>query len=125
MKLRHWIVICWMVSEAQLENVRNGYQSFTKLSDIGLEFSPAEFQGMFLLQTRAQSLMSCVNMCHLTVECRIFDYDDQTKRCRLFEGSVGAMSSIISSSSSLSRVGSIELRPEHFVNRGHACSYCQ
>ena len=125
MKLNHWIVLCLVVKESQLENVQNVYQSLTKLADVGLEFSPVDFEGIFLLETTTQSWTSCVELCHWTVECRIFDYNDQLARCRLFEGNLATMGFIVSSSSASSRLGSIQLRPEDFKNEGQSCSYCK
>lgn len=113
----------WHLLKSQ--SISIGWQSSTVLSDRGLEFLPLDEESLFLLEINVDSISSCGYTCHLNVHCRIFNYDDESHRCRLFQGDITLMGSIISSSSSNSYVGSIELRPEHFDNRGRPCSFCQ
>lgn len=68
---------------------------------------------------------TCAQLCHSTMECRILDFDAQSHRCRLFEGNFRTMGSLAVSLSPQSRVGSITLLPEYFLNYGQMCSSCQ
>ena len=106
-------------------SIPDDWQSLTNLSSNALEFSPVDYQALLLISTTASSIFSCTQLCHSTMRCRIFDFDDQSHRCRLFEGDIATMGSIVVSASSHSRVGSRKLRPEQFVNVGQVCSSCQ
>jgi hypothetical protein len=77
-----------------------------------------------LADTTAESVSSCAQLCHSTAPCRIFDLDDQSHRCRIFEGNIATMGSIVASSSSQSYVGSIQLNADQFVYHGQPCSSC-
>jgi hypothetical protein len=112
-----------ILSESQ--NIPISWQSSTDLSSNGFEFSPVNQQALLLSITTANSIFSCTRLCHSTIQCRIFDFDSQSSRCRLFEGNLTTMGSIIVSSSSQSRVGSIKILPAQFVNYGQGCSSCQ
>lgn len=105
--------------------IPSGWQSTTNLSSDGLQFSPVDEQALFLFNFTASSLFACTRLCHSNGRCRIFDFDGQSKRCRLFEGNIMTMGSYIPSSSFQSRVGSMKLRSEQFTSRGQPCSSCQ
>ena len=107
------------------QSVPIGWRSLTNLSSNGFQFSPVNQQALLLSNTTANSLFSCARLCHSTIQCRIFDFDGQSSRCRLFEGNIATMGSIVVSSSSQSRVGSIKILPSLFVNYGQGCSSCQ
>ncbi|UJR20079.1 hypothetical protein I4U23_023211 [Adineta vaga] len=117
-----FILIEWIWTPVYLQMI---WQSKTKISDAGFKFSPIDEQSLFLFQYTASSLITCTTICHSTTRCRIFDYDDQTHQCRLFEGDLTTMGSIIVSSSSQSRVGSIQMSGQQFLNVGQPCSFCQ
>jgi len=119
------IFACYILIPAKLQSISIGWQSTTVFSINGFEFSPIDEQALFLLESNANSIMSCFQTCHLTAQCRIYDFDDQSHRCRIFEGDIATMGVVVASTSSLSRVGSIELRPELFANEGQPCSFCQ
>ncbi|CAF3674483.1 unnamed protein product, partial [Adineta steineri] len=72
-----------------------------------------------------KSLFSCAQTCHSNGNCRIFDFDDQSLLCRLFQGNIITMGSIVPSSSSQSRVGSRKYNAEQFINHGQSCSLCE
>ena len=119
------VTVCILIPSKIQGMVSLDWQSTTNLSSYGLQFSPVDEQALFLSNTTASSLFTCAQLCHSTGRCRIFDFDGQSQRCRLFEGNITTMGSSIPSSSSQSRVGSIKLRPEQFTNRGQLCSFCQ
>lgn len=81
------------------------WQSSTNLSNIGFRFVPVNYQALILTESTSKSLFTCAQTCHSTSRCRIFDYDDQSQWCRLFEGDIATMGSICNSSSSQMRVG--------------------
>jgi hypothetical protein len=124
LQLSFIILIEYVVIPSQLQSISDTWQSSTNLSSSGFEFSPVNQQALLLFGISTNSLMTCSRTCHSTVQCRIFDYDGQSQRCRIFEGSIITMGSIVASSSSQSRVGSIKISPQQFVNLGQSCSYC-
>ncbi|CAF1200711.1 unnamed protein product [Rotaria sordida] len=119
------ILIGCILRPSQHQSISSDWQSSANLSSKGFEFSPIDEQALLLFDIIAKSLISCVKICHSTVPCYIFDFDDQSHRCRIFEGNITTMGSIVASSSSQSRVGSIKLYPEQFTNLGQSCSFCQ
>ena len=110
---------------AESQNIPLSWQSSTNLSSSGFEFSPMNEQALLLSITTTNSIINCVRLCHSTAQCRILDFDAQSHRCRLFQGNIRTMGSIVISSSLQSRVGSIKLSPEYFLNYGQPCSSCQ
>ncbi|CAF3985976.1 unnamed protein product [Adineta steineri] len=101
------------------------WQSSMNLSSPGFQFSPVNYQALFLSQINTKSLFSCAQTCHSNGNCRIFDFDDQSLLCRLFQGNIITMGSIVPSSSSQSRVGSRKYNAEQFINHGQSCSLCE
>lgn len=119
------ILIECIIIPSKIESIPVEWQSSTNLSSSGFQFSSVDEQALLLSINTANSMFSCTRLCHSNGRCRIFDYDGQSHSCRLFEGNITTMGSIVASSSSQSRVGSIKLHPDQFVNRGLACSFCQ
>jgi hypothetical protein len=102
-----------------------GWQCFLSLSDLGMNFSPTDVQAILLSDINVDSIEVCAETCHTNIFCRIFDFDGQSNSCRLFESDAQTMGSIIASSSTLSRVGLMELISQQFSNKGRSCSYCE
>jgi hypothetical protein len=100
------------------------YQSKTKFSSTGLEYKANN--NIQLLSTKSiQTKMLCSVQCNQLFSCRIFDYDSVSKRCRLFEGD-STTGSIISSSSSTSVVGTIEISSNLYSSvYNQPCQSCQ
>ncbi|CAF0873571.1 unnamed protein product [Adineta steineri] len=121
------LIFAWCIlGPMHLESISIGWESLVTFSSYGFEFSPIDEQALFILESNVNSIMSCVQTCHSNTQCRIFDFDDQLHRCRIFEGDITTMGSVVTSSLSVrSIVGTIELQPDNFVNRGQPCSYCQ
>jgi len=118
------VLIGYILIPAEFQSIPVGWQSSTNLSSIGFEFSPVNIQALLLSITTVNSLFACTQLCHSTACCRIFDFDGQSKRCRIFEGNITTMGSIVASSSSQSRVGSIQIHPNQFATHGQPCSFC-
>ncbi|CAF1470135.1 unnamed protein product, partial [Adineta steineri] len=98
------------------QSISIGWQSSMNLSPPGFQFLPINYQALFLSQTNIKSFISCAQTCHSNSNCRIFDFDDQSLLCRLFEGNIITMGSIVASSSAQSRVGSKIYYAEQFNN---------
>ncbi len=55
--------------------------------------------------------------------CRVFDYSvNQPQECRLFEGDIDTLGSIISSSSPSSMVGTVKFFSDLFAAYGQSCA---
>ena len=92
---------------------------------LDLLFSPIDLPDLLLSTNTLPSLLFCVRLCHSTVQCRIFDYDPSSRQCRLFEGDIATMGSIIpSAASTQSLVGSMKIDGSQFVSHGQGCSSC-
>ncbi|CAF1228183.1 unnamed protein product [Adineta steineri] len=107
------------------QSISLDWQSSMNLSTVGFQFLPINYQALFLSQINTKSLFFCAQACHSNGNCRIFDYDDQSLLCRLFEGNIITMGSIVASSSAQSRVGSKKYYTEQFINLDQSCSLCE
>lgn len=119
------VIVGFILVLAESQNIPVSWQSSTNLSSSGFEFVPVNEPALLLSTTTTNSILNCVRLCHSTVQCRILDFDAQSHRCRLFQGNIRMMGSIVISSSPQSRVGSIKLSSQHFLNYGQPCSSCQ
>lgn len=90
-----------------------------------MEFVPIVEEVLFLYEKTANSISNCIQIYHSTLLCRIFNFYIQSHRCRMYQGDINTMGSIVISSSSQSIVGSISLTTELFTNRQSFCSFCQ
>ncbi|CAF0780857.1 unnamed protein product [Adineta steineri] len=112
-----------MISQKVKTN-ENSWQAFIDLSNVGLEFSPFDEQALLLSETTTDLVVNCAQICLTIVECRIFNFDIQTKHCRLYEGDIDTTGSIITSVSSQSICGSFQMTMNDFVDYGRPCSMC-
>ena len=98
--------------------LRQSSISFTE--NATYSFQPAH--DMELLQSLTlPSLLLCSAICVRLVDCRTFDYQSSSKRCRLFQGSLDT-GTIINGSS---KVGSLPLESRFFIGLYNAsCSAC-
>ena len=89
----------------------------------GTQFSPVNMQAQLFLIKSTTSLKQCAIACNANVLCRIFDFGvNSPKQCRLFEGDIDTLGTIIPSPSSGSTVGSVQLSANLFTDYGFACS---
>lgn len=100
-------------------------RSTVDLSSIGLEFIPMDEQVVLLVDANANTRIFCTQMCYSNSLCRTFNYDIQSKRCRLYESEIDGSGSIVSTPASQSVIGSIVMTGEDFSNRGQNCSACE
>ncbi len=122
---RSIFLISYFFVPLQPQSISLGWQSAMVLSSSGFEFSPIDIQALLVYEATADSKLACAQNCHSNALCRIFDFDDQSGRCRIFQGDVVTMGSIVASSSSQSCVGYIELNPEQFASIRKPCSFCE
>ncbi|CAF1429106.1 unnamed protein product [Adineta steineri] len=113
-----------LIISQTLETTKNIWQSIFDVSNLGLEFSPADEQALLLLDTTARSLLNCAQMCEMIARCRTFNYDMQMKHCRLYQGDIDSTGEVAPSASSQSVCGSIKLIMENFADYGGPCSIC-
>ena len=113
------------VVHSQPQSISYGWQSTIIFSDSGFEFLPTDEQALLVYQEIADLQLTCAQSCHSNVLCRIFDFDPQSGRCRIFEGDVATMGSIVGSSSSQSIVGHIDIDSQLFAYQGQPCSFCE
>ena len=100
-------------------------RSFVQLSNLGLEFIPTDEQAVMLSDANANTRILCTQMCYSQTLCRTFNYDIQSKRCRLYESEIAGSGSIVSTLLNQSVIGSIMMTEEGFASRGQACSACE
>jgi hypothetical protein len=121
---RFILLIWYVLVPSQPQSISLGWQSAIVFSDSRFEFSPIDEQALLVYEGIADSKLSCAQNCHSNALCRIFDFDAQSGRCRIFEGDVATMGSIVVSSFSQSYVGYVELNPDQFAYHGHPCCLC-
>ena len=123
--LNHSILMFTLLRLLSVQAMYVDRQSSMHLSSPGFLFSPTNLPALLLSTNDVPSLLSCARLCHFTDQCRIFDHDPSSRTCRLFEGDIATMGSIILSSPSIqSYVGSMKIECSQFVSYGQECSSC-
>lgn len=100
------------------------WQSNIGLCSTGLEFFPFDQQALLLTENTKSTLM-CAKQCLTIRNCRTFNFDNQTKSCRLYEGDIDSTGSIGASLSAQSICGSLRLDVKYFLHYGQYCTYCE
>jgi hypothetical protein len=99
------------------------YQSLTVISSQGNQFLPVVASAQLISSSFVNSWNLCATTCNTNTFCRIFDYGAiQQNQCRLFEGDVNTLGTIIPSSMPNSIVGTIQITPSLFTQYGQQCS---
>ncbi len=99
------------------------YQSLTVISNEGNQFLPVVASAQLISSSFVNSLKLCATTCNTNTFCRIFDYGAiQQNQCRLLEGDVNTLGTIIPSSMPNSIVGTIQITPSLFTQYGQPCS---
>ncbi|CAF1118637.1 unnamed protein product [Adineta steineri] len=98
------------------------FASKTILSSQGTQYIPVNMPAQLISITNTDSIKKCSILCNSNVLCRVFDYAvSSSKQCRLFEGDTNKLGQIVSSSSSQSQVGILELSARLFTEYGSPC----
>ncbi len=93
------------------------------MSSQGIQYSPINPSAQFISSTIVDSFKLCATACNLNTFCRVFDYGALVdQQCRLFEGGIGTLGTIVSSSIPDSRIGSVTITPSLFTQYGQSCS---
>ena len=99
------------------------YQSLSVISKQGNQFLPVKPSAQLISSSFVQSEKLCFTFCNTNTLCRIFDYEAIAQyECRLFEGDVNTLGSIISSSMPNSIVGIIQITSSLFIEYDQLCS---
>jgi len=99
------------------------YQSLIVASNQGNQYSPIAASAQFISSSIVNSFKLCAISCNQNTLCRVFDFGGiVSQQCRLFEGDINTLGSIIPSPMLDSMVGTIQITPSLFTQYGQACS---
>jgi len=94
-------------------------QSLVVLSNNGKQFLPVEASVQLISSRVRNSVRECFDACNANILCRIFDYGAiVSQQCRLFEGELDTLGSIVPSMMSDSIFSTIQLTPSLFTEYG-------
>jgi hypothetical protein len=121
---QYWLIMILVLDPTHSQEL---LQSQIVFVSRGTQFSPMSTPAQLLSTQFTASLKMCATACNMNVLCRILDFGViLPQQCRLFEGDVTTMGTIISSPSFNSRVGIVQLTADLFVEYGLPCSsVCQ
>jgi hypothetical protein len=118
-----FLTCCFLIINFNLVQSQSIYESLTAMSSQGIQYSPLDASAQFISSTMVHSLKRCAMACNLNTLCRIFDFGAIIpQQCRLFEGDIGTLGTIIPSPLSNSKVGTVEITPSLFTQYGQSCS---
>ena len=120
-----YFLIYYMTIIESVEAMTGVSQSYWIVSDRGWEFAPSDANTLLLYETTASSIISCSLKCHMSTNCRVFNFNIQTEYCRLYEGDADTTGQIVASVSPQSTYGFIQLMSQDFASYGHSCSSCE
>ena len=104
--------------------IHGNYESRIAITPAGYEFQ-LRYSIQLLASTTAQTILTCSAACNQLSSCRTFDFDSVSKRCRLFEADSVTTGSIIVSSSSTSRVGTVQISSDLYSStHNQPCTLC-
>ena len=104
--------------------IHGNYESRIAITPAGYEFQ-MRYSIQLLASTIAQTILTCSAACNQLSSCRTFDFDSVSKRCRLFEADSVTTGSIIVSSSSTSRVGTVQISSDLYSStHNQPCTLC-
>ncbi|CAF0748193.1 unnamed protein product [Adineta steineri] len=117
--------LLFLVLTLYLQSTSSNRQSFINLSQLGLEFIPINENLLLLVDINADSIIICSKICFSNTYCQTFNFNIQSKRCRLYEGDIDNTGSVIISQSIQLVVGTIKLTTDDFIDYGRPCSFCE
>jgi hypothetical protein len=100
-------------------------RSTSDISGLGKKFVPFDTSYPPLLTFTAQKLLYCYLECNKLIDCRTFDFDGNTRQCRLWDVDTTTGSIVASPSTPQLSVGSIQLSPSTYANiYNRSCNTC-
>ncbi len=117
-------LICWfLIMNFKSVQSQYIYQSSSIISSKGNMYSPVVPSAQLISSAMVTSYKQCATACNSNTLCRVFDYGALVgQQCRLFEGDIGTLGTIVSSSIPDSQVGSVTITPSLFTQYGQSCS---
>lgn len=100
------------------------YESYIKLSDKGMTFTPSDPSELSLNNIYVTSLFTCGMQCNRNIFCRTFIYDAITFYCQLYQSDLTTGTMTISASPS-SRIGFVKAKQKFYVDYNKTCNYCE
>jgi hypothetical protein len=100
-------------------------ESISDISGMGWDFVPADSSLPPILICTTKKLLYCSLECNKRVDCRTFDYDNDSHQCRLWDCDTTTGSIVASPAKPRSSVGTIQLSPSIYVNiNNQSCNKC-
>ena len=113
---------CFLILIINRTDAQNIYQSLSISSTAGTRFYPANRPAQLISSIVVNSWKLCAIQCNRNTLCRVFDYGStHANQCLLFEGDLGILGTVVSSTMPDSRVGIIQLKPSLFDQYGQTC----
>ncbi len=101
-------------------------QSKSYFSNFGLEFLAIDNSSSLISILTTKSRLFCSAECNKLIDCRTFDYDDDSKQCRIWNADLTTGSIVPSPSKPRSSVGTIQLSTKNYINsHNQSCDKCQ
>ena len=89
------------------------HDAYFSLTPPGFHYQPSNIILHLSTVTDVQMIADCARLCLDHLQCRTFDFDQDTITCQLFEGSIDIGTLIVSPSSSV--VGWIDIQPSDYL----------
>ena len=100
-------------------------KSVSGISGMGWEFLPADNSLPPLFTCTTKRLLYCNLECNKRIDCRTFDYDEDSRQCRLWDADTTTGFIVASSTKPRSSVGSIKLSPSIYADiHNQSCDKC-
>ena len=100
-------------------------ESVSDISGMGWQFVPADSSLPPLLTCTTKKLLYCSLECNKRIDCRTFDYDEDSRQCRLWDVDTTTGSIVASPAKPRSSVGSIKLSSSIYANiHNQSCDKC-
>ncbi len=100
-------------------------KSVSDMSVMGWEFVSVDSSLPPLFTCTAKTRLYCSLECNKRIDCRTFDYDGDSRQCRLWDGDITTGSIVASPAKPQSSVGTIQILPSLYVNiHNQSCDKC-
>jgi hypothetical protein len=100
-------------------------QSVSDISNMGVEFVPIDSFLPPLLIFTSKNRLYCYLECNKRIDCRTFDFDSNSRQCRLWDCDMTTGSIVASPSKPQSVVGTIQFSSSLYANiNNRSCAAC-